>query len=107
MSEGYALSAIAFGNSSSVAVGSGGTILQSGNVSSAPSLAIASTSLTGGFQLKLTGEAGAVYRVEASTNLPAAEWVDLGSVTNNQTSMTFSDSAASNFVQRYYRVVSP
>jgi hypothetical protein len=54
-----------------------------------------------GFQLTLTGEFGAQYSIEASSNL--LDWVSLGTVTNTYGTAQFTDGAATNWWQRFYR----
>ena len=48
------------------------------------------------------------YRVQATTNLAASNlWVDLTNFTPTNSPAPFADPGASNFVRRFYRVVSP
>ena len=63
---------------------------------------IASHTLT----LAWTASAGLKYRVQYSTNLPAAEWQTLGAdVTATNTTATHSDSIPGGASQRFYRVL--
>lgn len=104
------LTGVAFGADSFVVVGSPCAILQSGILPSAPNapkLTVSSNGPEGGFKLNISGQAGAVYRIQASTNLVGTNWVDVGTITNAQSQATFTDPGATNFTQRFYRVVSP
>jgi hypothetical protein len=58
-----------------------------------------------GFQLTLTGEGGYYYAVQASTNL--LDWVALTNLIGVGGGMPVFDPAATNFVQRFYRVFLP
>ena len=107
LSEGYNLSAIAFGNNSFVAVGSGGTILQSDRVAVAPVLSVQSTANHEGFQLGIAGELGQVCRLQATSGFPTTNWIDLGTVTIDQAVVSFKDRSATNFTSRFYRVLRP
>jgi hypothetical protein len=51
----------------------------------------------------LTGEFGAAYRLDVSTNL--AEWTPLVTLTNTYGRTQFTDEAATNAAHRFYRVV--
>ncbi len=50
-------------------------------------------------------------RLQATSNLNSDEWADLTTYsviyTNAQSTVRFSDQAATNFARRYYRIVSP
>src|SRR5207237_9833202 len=70
LSEGYNLSAIAFGNNSFVAVGSGGTVLQSDRVAVAPVLSVQSAANHEGFKLGIARHVGNVCRLQASAGFP-------------------------------------
>jgi hypothetical protein len=98
---------VAYGNSTFVAVGKSGTILQSGSFAPAQ-LTVRARPGEGGFELGITGEIGRSYRVQASDKPGASDWLDLFSFKNTDGATTlFLDSAAPNFRQRFYRVVSP
>jgi uncharacterized delta-60 repeat protein len=56
----------------------------------------------GTFSMSVSGEAGRVYRVEASDDLKA--WTALGTVTGAATSQPFSDPAAKTLTMRFYRL---
>ena len=55
------------------------------------------------FQFTLTGDSGAMYRIEATTNFSG--WTDLGTNTATGGSFLFVDPAASGFNNRFYRAV--
>ena len=94
------------GNDSSfVAVGEAGTILQSDDTRPRLSGQIAPQS--GGVELSITCSLRRGYRVQASDRLPATHWIDLLSFTNTQATTNFVDAAATNFNRRFYRVASP
>jgi hypothetical protein len=56
-----------------------------------------------GFQMTLTGEYGAGYEIDGSTNL--VNWIPLGFLTNSYGSSQFLDSSATNLNRRFYRAV--
>ncbi len=70
-----------------------------------PSTLSIPATLTGDhFQFTLTGDSGAMYRIEATTNLSA--WTALGTNTATGGSFLFVDpAAASGFNNRFYRAV--
>ncbi len=74
------------------------------NFSKRPSLRVG-TCMEGlvedGFRLTLNGEFGAKYSIEASSNL--LDWVSVGTVTNTYGTAQFTDGAATNLWQRFYR----
>lgn len=61
------------------------------------------------FQLTFTGSEGQGYSILASTNLalPLAEWATIGTGTFGSSPVTFVDSNAPNYSQRFYIIVSP
>jgi hypothetical protein len=87
-----------------VVVGDQGTILQSGRAS-ALSLAVEKGLGAAGFELLVLGAPGGRYKLQASTNLNSSAWIDLISFTNSQATFPFTDTTATNFPQRFYRVV--
>jgi hypothetical protein len=56
----------------------------------------------GRFTLSFLGDMGGVFAVEASTNL--VDWTEIGTVTNTTGTAQFDDTAAADFVYRYYRL---
>jgi hypothetical protein len=56
----------------------------------------------GAFHLRLFGEPGREYLIEASTNL--LDWIELGRVTASATATTFADTEAGQHAMRFYRV---
>jgi hypothetical protein len=99
-----ALYGVTYGNGTFVAVGSNGTILRSGTVIS---LSGQNRFGEGGFELTVAGETGRGYRLQAASDLAGANWTDLVTLTNVADTTTFLDPTATNFRQRFYRVVSP
>jgi hypothetical protein len=93
---------IAFGNGTFVAVGAGGLIVQS---VPAPSLVSASPA-SQGIKINLTGNIGRNFVLETTTNLSAASWTTLFSVTNAPYSTNFID-VMTNIPQRFYRSREP
>src|SRR5207248_10529119 len=92
----------AYGNGAFVLVGDQSTILQSGRPLSVTPKGFGPT----GFALTVDGAIGNVYKLQASTDLNAAGWVELLTFTNSQTSMSLTDMAARAYPQRFYRVAS-
>ena len=63
-----------------------------------------------GFRLLLTAEHDRTYRLQSSALLPAASWIDVGSIflpSGYPDPVRLTDSTASGSGQRFYRVVSP
>ena len=73
-------------------------------VTNAPSLTAAKAA-GGPAQLTLTGQTNLLYVFEASTNL--VQWAKLAVRTNLTGKADYTDSAATNYSQRYYRGVAP
>ena len=63
----------------------------------------------GNFAMSGTGPAGAGYRILASTNLalPLNNWTAVTSGSFSGGVFDFTDTQATNFPQRFYRVVTP
>ncbi len=80
------LSAIAYGNGHFVAVGTGGTILQSGSIIT---LAITPNAGTGLLTLSLEGPTGLAYTIETSTDL--GSWQTLTNLTSVQPTTVIFD----------------
>lgn len=59
----------------------------------------------GTVRLTLTGQTNLLYVIEASTNL--VQWTKIGVRTNLTGSVELTDSAATNYSQRFYRAVAP
>jgi hypothetical protein len=55
------------------------------------------------FKLCMSAEPGTTNRVEASDNLGATNWTDLGAMDNTNGIWRFSDQTATNSTHRYYR----
>jgi len=95
----------AFGQDTVVVVGDGGAILQSGVVPPPRATLAPVPGWTGGvFGLSLSAPLGGQWEVQASTDL--LKWNPLGTVTVTNAVMPFVDTGATNFPQRFYRVVS-
>lgn len=63
--------------------------------------------LPGGIQLNGQGTANAQYQVLASTNVVSTNWINIGLTTaNGSGGISFTDTNAANFSQRFYRLVS-
>jgi hypothetical protein len=56
-----------------------------------------------GFRLRFIGDLGAAYEIEGSSNL--VQWMPLATVTNAFGAVQFTDTAATNTGQRFYRGV--
>jgi len=96
---GYRLEGVTFGNDSFIAVGSSGTILQSGTlVQFLPTTARLGD---GTMRMILGSETGAVLALDASTNL--VDWTPVATLTNSLGTVSYVDSDATNFNQRFYR----
>jgi len=100
---GNSLNGLAYGASRFVVVGDGGTILQSENLA-IPALAVRSEG-TNGFEVRMSGEVGRVYRIQSSTDL--FTWDDWINFTNAQATTAFLDSANTASPRRFYRALSP
>lgn len=60
--------------------------------------------VNGHITLTGTGNSGSTYLIEANTNLTTTNWITLGSVIGNGNGdMSFTDTNAPNFPQRFYR----
>ena len=59
----------------------------------------------GQIQFSLSGVPGDVYHVLASTNL--LDWQPIATVTNMDGTIQFTDTAATNYSRRFYRLVMP
>ena len=94
---------ITYGKGTFVIVGAHGLILQSDSV--LPRLSGRRETASGGFELSATGGVVRSYQLQASTDLAATNWNNLLSFTNTVTN--FLDTTATNFAQRFYRVVAP
>jgi hypothetical protein len=71
-------------------------------------LAGPSAGANGVFGFNITLQPNLPYRIQATTNLADSNaWVDLTNFTATTSPTSFTDSAASNLMTRFYRVVSP
>lgn len=110
----FSLHGITYGNGSFVAVGGFRPSLGSPG-----SLIFQSVSLTRGFvtarrvssetgiELSLEGEIGRTYRLQGAPSVTGTNWADLYSFTPSSAVTNFVDAAATNFPQRFYRLISP
>jgi hypothetical protein len=103
------VSDIAFGNGTYVAVGgsapSGGMIFQS--ESQTPGQLSARLLPGAGLEVKITGEVGRSYRLQAAPGLSGQQWTDVFSFTLLSPATGFVDSASVLLPQRFYRLQSP
>lgn len=74
-----------------------------------PNIASAARQTNGAFQVSGTGPHGAAFRLLATTNLslPRANWPVLTNGTLSGGVFTYSDSQATNYPQRFYRIAAP
>lgn len=74
-----------------------------------PHIAAVSRAVDGNFLINGTGPNGAAYRVLSSTNaaLPLTSWLEIGSGTFSGGTFSFLDTNATNYVQRFYTLVTP
>jgi hypothetical protein len=65
--------------------------------------------VSGQIQLQSLGWSNLTFQIEATTNLmPVIVWTSLGAATGNSSgAFTFTDTNASLFPRRFYRVLSP
>ena len=100
---------ITFGNGTYVAVGgsalSGGMILQSG--SQTPGQLSARVMPGAGLEVKIVGEAGRSYQLQAASALSGVPWTNLLSFTLWSPTTGMVDAAAIQMPQRFYRLQSP
>ena len=100
----YHFRGVAHGDSTFVIVG-GTNILQSDSL--APAFMSAPVRATNGMAITITGEPERPYRLQAAASVAADDWADVVSFTNMAATTNFLDTAATNFSQRFYRVISP
>src|SRR6185503_19970312 len=91
----FQLKGATYGLGTFVAVGDRGVIVQSDPLPSAK--LVAGPLGEQGLPLTITGEAGLGYRLQATTELPAANWTDLLTFTNTVTATNFVDTGAADF----------
>jgi hypothetical protein len=101
----YLRAVVAYGKGTFVVVDGGGGIWQSDPLPTAR-LMVGALSRQG-LPLKITGEEGLSYRLQAADKLPSTNWNDLLTFTDAAPATNFVDMDATNFNQRFYRVVSP
>jgi hypothetical protein len=95
-----------YANSHYYAVGDAGLVLESGSY--VPGCLEALGPGPNGFEMRITGEIGRSYRVQASSELGGTNWQDLLVFTNpTEPETLFTDTRASKFSRRFYRLVSP
>jgi hypothetical protein len=61
----------------------------------------------GQFQIEVTASTNQLVLIQATSVLPAADWITLQTGTLSTGQMTFTDPHASSFTVRFYRAVSP
>jgi len=98
---GQDLSGLAYGNNTFVAVGEGGTILQSAPTPSWP-LQLAPSGVPGpnGFSLTASGPAGHNWEIDASSDL--LDWAPLANLWSTNGVITVTDPAATACARRFY-----
>jgi autotransporter-associated beta strand protein len=86
-----------------------GTLRAVGGESVTPTITSVSVGDLGSISLAGTGTIVAPYGILASTNvaLPLSEWVNIGGGTFSNGLFLYTDLQATNYPQRYYRVVAP
>jgi hypothetical protein len=77
--------------------------LTTAGVATAPLLSVLNTNSPGAFQIMLTGQAGALYAIDGSTNLQKGSWIPL--ITNTAVSgqLIYTDAQSTSFPSRFYR----
>jgi hypothetical protein len=96
------LSAVAYGANQFVAVGVNGTILQSSTPPiQPPTLGAISPLPNGAIEVTLTGVAGQTYAIQFSSDLK--NWSDLTNIILTNSAGSFTDPAAADNKQRFYR----
>ena len=60
-----------------------------------------------GFEVGLSGEIGAAYRVQTATDPSPAQWSDWLTITNVERTTFFQDGTTTNAPRRFYRAVTP
>ena len=98
---------LAYDNSRYYAVGSMGLVLESGSY--VPGcLDVLGPPGANGFEMRITGEIGRSYRVQASSEVEGTNWQDLLIFTNpTEPETIFTDPRAAKFPRRFYRLVTP
>ena len=98
------LTGVAYGDSTFLTVGFGGTILQSGVLPS-PALRLGPilNSADGAVTVTASGTQGYSWEVQASTNL--SSWAPLLNLVTTNATMQFIDTGTTNFTRRFYRAV--
>ena len=66
---------------------------------------VATNGFNGLATFQLTGQPGYNYIIEASTNL--VSWTSIAELVTTNGTVSFTDSAATNYPQRFYRAVAP
>ena len=99
------LNGVAYGSDSFVAVGDAGTIIQSAPRAVAPFL-LSGKSASGGFELIIAGTIGQAYAIQSADDLSGSiPWQTQVTWTLTNSPATWSDTTATNGLQRFYRAV--
>ncbi len=102
-----AILGLTYANSRFYGVGHFGSVLQSGDHAPAQLEALGPAG-SNGLQLRITGEIGRQYRVQATSSLDSTNWQDLLIYTNpDETQTVITDPRAARFSRRFYRAISP
>lgn len=75
------------------------------NLPAAASLGQVGKAPGGAFSLTLSGTASAYYEIQSNTNLSTSNWITIAFITNSGGMTAFSDFAATNSNQRFYRAI--
>jgi hypothetical protein len=95
----------AFGNGAYLLVGDGGMIRQSTPTNAQAAPLISGYNSNGVFRLNAIAQPGYTYRIQASSNL--VNWADSFVFTSTQTVTSFTDTASTSNLHRYYRIKTP
>jgi len=94
---------VAYGRGTFAVIGESGTILQSDKIG--PRLDLLSSPGPGSYALKLIGDEGESYRIEASSDF--ANWTALTNFVSATGTNQFTEAVAPNLSRRFYRAVTP
>ncbi len=82
-------------------------VLNQVGVSRPFSLSVTTNMVNGLRLLRLDGEAGFNYNVQASSNLASTNWTQIAILANTNGTVFFYDRDSTNYLQRFYRAVVP
>ncbi|MBI3867987.1 MAG: immunoglobulin domain-containing protein [Verrucomicrobia bacterium] len=87
-----------------ITIGNRGTVLQSDAVARAPRLF--ARFVNGALELRVSGDEGSAYRLEAADQLPVAGWSLIHSFTLTDSTTNIVDATTTGLAARFYRAVS-